>query len=371
MSPSEASSRRQRALAETGLLDSLPEAAFDRYTRLASRVLGAPVALVSLVDTDRQFFKSIVGLPEPWASARQTPLSHSFCQHVAAADAPLIVEDAREDERVRGNLAIRDLDVIAYAGMPLRAPDGTAIGSFCAIYPEARRWTEEELEVLQDLADAVTGEIALRVAASRQRAFVSAASHELRTPLAALRLQLDDLALWPSVGGEAAEELRRAMGEVDRLTDAVQVLVDGALEHALPAGDAVEVGAVVRDAAVRWGEAAAADGRALVVSADAPARVHVPPMALRQVLDALVGNALAHGRGRITVEVLPEDGHVTLRVRDEGSGLPPDLAADVFRRNGDGASGLALAAELVRTFGGRLVLLPGGPTTFDLVLPRR
>ena len=87
---------RLRALSATALLDSKPEQAFDRLTRLAARVLGAPVSLVSLVDRDRQFFKSAEGLAEPWLSERQTPLSHSFCQHVVTTNAPLVVTDARD-----------------------------------------------------------------------------------------------------------------------------------------------------------------------------------------------------------------------------------------------------------------------------------
>ena len=82
---------RLDALRRTGLLDTPPEEVFDRLTRLVRRLLGAPVVLVSLVDADRQFFKSALGLPEPWATRRETPLSHSFCQHVVATGAPLAV----------------------------------------------------------------------------------------------------------------------------------------------------------------------------------------------------------------------------------------------------------------------------------------
>ena len=71
---------RLSALEETGLMDSPPEDAFDRLTRIATRILGVPVSLVSLVDDHRQFFKSACGLPEPWATERETPLSHSFCK---------------------------------------------------------------------------------------------------------------------------------------------------------------------------------------------------------------------------------------------------------------------------------------------------
>ena len=162
---------RLAALRRAALLDTPAEEAFDRLTRLASTILGAPVALVSLVDEDRQFFKSCVGLPEPWASRRETPLSHSFCQHAVASGRPLVIEDAREHPLVRGNPAIGDLDVVAYAGIPLVTSDGHALGSFCVIDTEPRAWTEREITVLADLAASVVTEIELRgQVAERRRA---------------------------------------------------------------------------------------------------------------------------------------------------------------------------------------------------------
>src|SRR4051812_39690423 len=140
---------RLAALRATALLDSEPERGFDRLTRLASYVLGVPVALVSLVDEDRQFFKSCIGLPEPWNSRRGTPLSHSFCQHAVASKEPLVIGDARLDPLVSENLAIRDLDVIAYAGFPLATSDGAVLGTFCAIDSQPRTWTDDELSFVK------------------------------------------------------------------------------------------------------------------------------------------------------------------------------------------------------------------------------
>lgn len=154
--------RRLAALRGTGLLDAPPSDTFDRLTTLATRLLGVPIALVSLVDDDRQFFVSCPGVGEPWATARETPLSHSFCQYVVATGEPLVVEDSRDIDFLRSNLAIRDLNVIAYAGVPLRLSTGEVLGSFCAIENEPRVWTEAELESLKTLADAAMAEIDLR-----------------------------------------------------------------------------------------------------------------------------------------------------------------------------------------------------------------
>lgn len=165
MSPSPdaqlASPPRLALLRRTGLLDSAPEEAFDRLARLAARLLKAPVSLVSLVAGDRQFFKSHIGLKD----ISETPLTHSFCQHVVSSRESLIVEDARTHPLVAQNPAITDLGVIAYAGVPLTTSYGEVLGAFCAIDVQARKWTEEEVEILRDLAASVTTEIELRLAA--------------------------------------------------------------------------------------------------------------------------------------------------------------------------------------------------------------
>jgi GAF domain-containing protein len=150
---------RLAALHRLHVLDTPPEAALDRLTRIACRMLHAPVGLVSLVDSDRQFFKSCMGLPEPIASERQTPLSHSFCKHVVGTGKPLVVDDARVNPLVQMNPAIQLMGIAAYAGIPLTTSDGQVIGSFCVIDSRPRTWSYEDVETLQDLATCVMHEV--------------------------------------------------------------------------------------------------------------------------------------------------------------------------------------------------------------------
>lgn len=153
---------RLDVLNQLELLDAPAEEAFDRLTRLASKIIDAPVSLISLVDADRQFFKSLFGLPEPLASERETPLSHSFCKHVVATQEPLIVADAREHPILKDNLAVSELNVISYLGMPLTTNDGVGLGSFCVIDDKHREWTEREIEIVRELALSTMTEIELR-----------------------------------------------------------------------------------------------------------------------------------------------------------------------------------------------------------------
>jgi GAF domain-containing protein len=160
---------RIKILRDLSLIDSPTETIYDRFTQLASDIIGAPVSLVSMVAADYQFFKSQVGLPEPWSTSRRTPLSHSFCQHVVATQEPLIVTDARENDLVKDNLAILDLNVIGYLGMPLTMSDGSSLGSFCVIDSAPRKWQDIEIEIMRHLSEIVCAEIDARAHARINR----------------------------------------------------------------------------------------------------------------------------------------------------------------------------------------------------------
>jgi PAS domain S-box-containing protein len=162
--------QRIAALRRATLLDKSWDPAFDRIARLARDVLEAPVALVSIVDVDRQIFTGCAGLPEPWATTRETPISQSFCRYVVETREPLIIEDARVHPLVSGNDAIATLGVIAYAGIPLITKEGEALGSFCVIDHKPRHWTERDIKRLREMAAMVMTGIELRMEVTDRRA---------------------------------------------------------------------------------------------------------------------------------------------------------------------------------------------------------
>jgi signal transduction protein with GAF and PtsI domain len=226
---------RLEALAGLRLLDTPAEEPFDRLTRMAARALGAPIALVSLVDDRRQFFKSACGLPEPLASRRQTPLSHSFCQHVVASAAPLVVNNALTHSLVCGNMAVKELGVVAYLGVPLAMPQGLTLGSFCVVDTEARHWTTDDQQIMFALAASVISEIVLRSTHEKiaqlqnQIARQNVTIHAVRrlTHLSKLLLCKDE----PDQNGHWPEAAQRSL---DAASDAVR--------HALTLGDAEPAG---------------------------------------------------------------------------------------------------------------------------------
>ena len=159
---------RLKALQATQLLDTPPERAFDRLTELVCRILGAPIAMVTLIDADRQFFKSGQGLPKPVDVTRSTPLEFSFCKHVIQSGEPLVVPDTRDNPVVCDNLSIQAFDILAYLGVPLRTPDGQVIGTLCALDNTTRAWSDDDIKVISDLADIAMTEIVMRLQLNQQ-----------------------------------------------------------------------------------------------------------------------------------------------------------------------------------------------------------
>jgi GAF domain-containing protein len=140
------------------LLDRPADAILDRLTRLAGELLEAPMALLTLIDVDRQFFASAYGLREPLRSARQTPLDYSICQYAVASGRPLIVNDAQRDARLAGHPAVQEFGIAAYAGIPLVTEEGYTVGAFCVLDVVPRGWTADGLAILAHLA-AVANEV--------------------------------------------------------------------------------------------------------------------------------------------------------------------------------------------------------------------
>ena len=153
---------RIEALRRTQLLDTPPEAAFDRLTSLVCTLLKAPVSLVSLIDSDRQFFKSASGLAEPWASLREAPLTGAFCKEVVDSEVSLSVNDAAAPAWLQFSVAAEALNIRAYLGVPLFTPEGQPIGTLCAVDDQPRSWSPHDLCVLGELADIAMSEIATR-----------------------------------------------------------------------------------------------------------------------------------------------------------------------------------------------------------------
>jgi diguanylate cyclase (GGDEF)-like protein len=176
-------STRLDTLRALNILDTSPEERFDRLTRLAKRLFGVPIALISLVDENRQWFKSCQGL-----DVSETPRDVSFCGHAILGDDILMIPDATLDERFHDNpLVIGDPNIRFYAGCPLKVPNGSKLGTLCLIDVQPHTLDEDDRALLRDLARTAEQEIAAVQLAtideltmiSNRRGFMALARHTL------------------------------------------------------------------------------------------------------------------------------------------------------------------------------------------------
>ena len=155
---------RLAAVERTGLLDAAAGEAWDELTSLAARLLDAPLAFMTLVDAERSFWLSCVGV----SGQRQNRVEESFCQYVIADAAPLLVDDTRLNPRTATNPAVRDLGVRAWAGYPVLDGDGQPLGSFCVVDSVPRAWSREDAVLLEVLSRAASAHLRLVTAAKEQ-----------------------------------------------------------------------------------------------------------------------------------------------------------------------------------------------------------
>ena len=167
--------RRIAAVQATGLLDTGPEQAFDDLAGVAATITGCERAFITLVDEDRSFWKSCVGVDLQQAGGRQRPVRDSFCYFLVGLGGRFVVEDAPEDPRTRDHPAVAPMKIGAWAGYPILGPGGEVLGSMCVIDENPHAWQPAELAALATLARAVGNEINLRgsLATARESLLVS------------------------------------------------------------------------------------------------------------------------------------------------------------------------------------------------------
>ena len=423
-----ASAERLAALSQLGLMDSPAENSFDCISRLAARLFQVPVCLLSLVDERRQFFKSSTGLTGPVAKARETPLSHSFCQHVVTSGQPLIIENARANPLVCDNLAIPDLGVESYLGIPITTPDGFVLGSFCLIGNQPRTWAAEDIALLKELAGLVMTEIALRqenlqhrrteallrernadlvatthraeqlardaeIATRAKAEFLANMSHEIRTPLNAVigmsELLLDSPPL-TDVQLDYAHVIQTSGNNLLALINDIldfSKIESGHLElEAIP----LNLAACVGDATLLLQSAATEKNLSLTREIDPalPADLIGDPTRLRQILINLLSNAVKFtAQGSVHLRCTARtDEHgrqlLCFSVCDTGIGIPAERLHRLFcsfsqvdsstsRQYGGTGLGLAICHRLVTAMQGRIWVesTPGQGSNFQVEIP--
>ncbi len=329
--------RRLRSVENTDLVDSGEEEAFDRLTRLASKLLKTPISFVTVLEKDRDFVKSHFGLPLPLAESREITAHPSFCQHIIDSGEPLVLEDARDSEIFRHFPSVQHLGVVAYAGIPLTTQQGIILGTCCVVDYKKRIWTADELEILVELSKSVLTEIELRQASRALQEFVLIAGHEIKTPLTSLKTYAELLEI--KLSQNNTEDLESHVGKITTQVNRLQSLVNRLFDtNAIKSAD----GNIVKEewdlnqqvlAAVDYFKNNILQKFVLILS-DQPLMVYADRDKITQVLTNLIGNAIKYAplsdKIEITVSQTPSAAIVT--VKDHGPGISKADCNKIFDR---------------------------------------
>jgi signal transduction histidine kinase len=382
---------RLDTLRKYDVLDTPPEAAFDDLARLVSQICGTPMAMISLIDGDRQWYKARVG-----TELAETARDVAFCAHAILEPDLFIVPDAKADERFVDNpLVTTGPQVRFYAGAPLITPDGHALGTLCAVDQVPRQLSPEQQDSLRALARQAMSQLRLRRSLKEQRELETLRDslthmivHDLRTPLTSLLTGLQTLTRVGELNALQTELLELSarggqtlLGMINDLLD-IDKLEDGSLklEYAT-----LSVESLVRQAVQQVAPLAAETGIALRSDSEAD-RVSADEEKLVRTLVNLLANAIKFtpAGGTVCLSVCPDGTEKALRfsVTDTGEGIPAEAFERIFEKFGQVESryagrrmstglGLTFCKMVVEAHGGRIWVESelGKGSTFTFTIP--
>jgi signal transduction histidine kinase len=368
---------RLMALRSYAVLDTLSEKEYDQLTAIASEICGCSMSLISLIDDDRQWFKSRVGL-----DVLETPREFAFCGHaIQFATTPLIVEDARLDVRFQDNpLVTGTPNLVFYAGIPLVNEDGYALGTLCVLDQQPKHLTEGQIEALKALSDQVMALLELRRSKMsleqsmrkleeknrdlEQFAFIAA--HDLKSPLNGIST-LTEL-LMDSHADALREDGLRMMAAIQGSSLQLSGMISGLLEYyRLDATTEVPKEMLSIDALTKQlAQLFAGEDHLILDFETALKELHCYRPAVMQILVNLITNALKYGdkeQTHVIIRIEEAMKHYLFEVSDNGPGIPQEQHHKLFQlfsiitpqdRKGQKGNGLGLATvkKLVHRMGG-------------------
>lgn len=370
---------RLTELKSYNILDTLPDQDYDGLTKIAAQICDVPIALISLVDNDRQWFKSSFGL-----DATETPRDVSFCGHaINDIDNTLIVEDARKDERFFDNpLVVGGPEVIFYTGVPLKSSNGLPLGTLCVIDSKPRVLTNEQNEALKALSKQVINLLALRKKNyklndlvtqleeknSDLEQFAYAASHDIKSPLS----NISNLAgmFLADYKDKIDHKGTNIIELIIKSTEQSYKFLDRLMEYSTKLDQLEDVKEDVTITAFKKDilEYYANDPILDLTFTSTLKKIHINTVIIGQILTNLINNAEKYTDKptvKVNIDISETDTHYKFTVSDNGPGIKEEYLEKIFNifiklsktdKYGNEGSGLGLPIvnKLVRKLGGTI-----------------
>lgn len=386
------------------ILDSPRESEFDDLVKLASNICKAPISIITLVDSDRQWFKSAVGM-----EGDETNRKHAFCAHAINQDDPLIVRDATSDERFHDNpFVLEDPNVRFYAGMPLVTPNGHKLGTLCVLDTVPRELTDEQLFSLNVLSKQVMKLLELRLKLKDLgNAYVEIKNNNDKIN----QLNTINMRLLSIIGHDLRNAINNGLGLIELYTSGLLTLEEYA-ENAPELKSVLTTSAELLTNLQKWGisqregkslnlelvkldfltekvakaqmSTAKIKNIELLIEGEKGLEVNTDPDMLEFVLRNLVQNSLKFTEsGRVSIKVKNIDSHIVIKVIDTGVGIPPSVSEKLFQwdnrqstkgTNGEKGTGIGLliCSEFIQKLKGKMKVHSkvGEGTEIEIYLPK-
>ncbi len=386
------------------ILDSPRESEFDDLVKLASNICKAPISIITLVDSDRQWFKSAVGM-----EGDETNRKHAFCAHAINQDDPLIVRDATSDERFHDNpFVLEDPNVRFYAGMPLVTPNGHKLGTLCVLDTVPRELTDEQLFSLNVLSKQVMKLLELRLKLKDLgNAYVEIKNNNDKIN----QLNAINMRLLSIIGHDLRNAINNGLGLIELYTSGLLTLEEYG-ENAPELKSVLTTSAELLTNLQKWGisqregkslnlelvkldfltekvakaqmSTAKIKNIELLIEGEKGLEVNTDPDMLEFVLRNLVQNSLKFTEsGRVSIKVKNIDSHIVIKVIDTGVGIPPSVSEKLFQwdnrqstkgTNGEKGTGIGLliCSEFIQKLNGKMKVHSkvGEGTEIEIYLPK-
>ncbi len=393
--PTPDETERLAKLESYDVMDTLPEAVFDDITLIAAHICQTPIALITLIDKDRQWFKSKLGI-----DINETPRDIAFCAHAIHGTEILHVPDARKDVRFYDNpLVAGGPHFNFYAGAPITTPEGYNVGTLCVIDDVPRELTPEQKDALARLSRIVSRQLEFRLLAARAEQatqsksdFLANMSHELRTPLNAIIGYCDLLIEEPDADAESRLE---DLGKIRRSGTHLLNLINDILDMSkIEAGkmdvysELVSLPQFLSELEYMVLPLLARNGNKLVMQMEfAQASLNTDYTKLKQIIINLISNSAKFTtNGTVTVRMYRDTAggvdQFIAEITDTGVGIPRDKLEQIFdvfgqvdvstsRNYGGSGLGLAICRKLTELLGGSLSAssVVGEGSVFTLRIP--